>query len=47
LERTAIRLQKHKLLKKHLPSTVIPDDKSKANRAEALALNYFSTFYPS
>lgn len=44
--RTNIQLQKHKLLKKHLPSSVIPDNKEKAEKAEALALNYFSTFYP-
>lgn len=46
-ERTNLRLQKHKLLKKHLPSTVIPDDRDMAEKAEALALNYFSTFYPT
>lgn len=44
--RTVLRLQKHKLLKKHLPTSVIPDDKDKADKAEVLALNYFSTFYP-
>lgn len=44
--RTAVRLQKHKILKKHLSSNVIPDDKDKAEKAEALALDYFSTFYP-
>jgi hypothetical protein len=46
-ERTSLRLQKHKLLKKHLPSSVIPDDPQKSERAENLALNYFSTFYPN
>ena len=45
--RTNLRLQKHKLLKKHLPSSVIPDDTEKAEKAETLALNYFSTFYPA
>lgn len=45
--RTNLRLQKHKLLKKHLPSSVIPDDTQKADKSEALALNYFSTFYPA
>ncbi|NHR07905.1 hypothetical protein HA052_22180 [Chromobacterium haemolyticum] len=45
--RTNLRLQKQKILKKHLPSTVIPDDSEKADKAEELALSYFSTFYPS
>lgn len=45
--RTNLRLQKHKILKKHLPSSVIPDDTEKAGKAEELALNYFSTFYPA
>lgn len=45
--RTSLRLQKHKILKKHLPSSVIPDDTEKAGKAEELALNYFSTFYPA
>lgn len=44
--RTTVRLQKHKILKKHLPSNVVPDDKDKAEKAETLALTYFSTFYP-
>lgn len=45
--RTNLCLQKHKLLKKHLPSSVIPNDTAKAEKAEELALNYFSTFYPA
>lgn len=45
--RTNLRLQKHKLLKKHLSGSVIPDDTKKAEKAEALALEYFSTFYPA
>ena len=45
--RTSLRLQKHKILKKHLPTSVIPDDTEKAGKAEELALNYFSTFYPA
>lgn len=45
--RTNLRLLKHKILKKHLPSSVIPDDEKKAATAEELALNYFSTFYPA
>lgn len=45
--RTSLRLQKHKILKKHLPSNVIPDDSEKAGKAESLALDYFSNFYPS
>lgn len=45
--RTALRLQKQKLLKKHLPSNVIPTDNKKADKAEELALRYFSTFYPA
>ena len=45
--RTNLRLQKHKILKKHLPSSVIPDNEEKAGKAEELALNYFSTFYPA
>lgn len=46
-ERTNLRSQKRKLLKKHLPASVIPDDKDKAKDAEALAWCYFSTFYPT
>lgn len=45
--RTNLRLQKHKILKKHLPSSIIPDSTEKAGKAEELALNYFSTFYPA
>lgn len=45
--RTNVRLQKHKILKKHLPNSVVPDDEVKANRAEELALNYFANFYPA
>lgn len=45
--RTSIRLQKHKILKKNLASSVIPDSKEKAEKAEVLALNYFSNFYPA
>lgn len=45
--RTNLRVLKHKILKKHLPSSVIPDDEKKAVKAEELALNYFSTFYPA
>lgn len=44
--RTHLRLQKQKILKKHLPSSVIPDDAKKADKAEGLALDYFSAFYP-
>ena len=45
--RTNLRLQKHKILKKHLSTSVIPDSREKAEKAEKLALNYFSTFYPA
>lgn len=45
--RTNLRLQKHKILKKNLASSVIPDNSEKAEKAEKLALNYFSTFYPA
>lgn len=44
--RTNIRLQKQKIMKKHLASIIIPDNQKKAEKAENLALNYFSTFYP-
>ncbi|WP_081488667.1 hypothetical protein [Cupriavidus basilensis] len=44
--RTNIRLQKHKILKKYLSSSVIPESKEKSGKAESLALDYFSTFYP-
>ena len=45
--RTNLRLQKQKIMKKHLPSSVISYDAKKAGKAEELALNYFSTFYPA
>lgn len=45
--RTNLRLQKQKILKKYLASTVIPNDSEKADTAEKLASSYFSTFYPS
>ncbi len=37
--RTSLRLQKHKILKNHLPTIVIPDDTAKAGKAKTLALN--------
>jgi len=45
--RTNLRLQKQKLLKKYLSTSVIPDDLGKTEKAESLALEYFSTFYPT
>lgn len=45
--RTNIRLQKQKILKKNLASSVIPENTDKFEKAESLALNYFSTFYPA
>ena len=43
--RTKIRLQKQKLLKKHLPTSVVPNSPDKTEKAENIAVDYFSTFH--
>lgn len=45
--RTNLQMQKNKILKKHSPSSMIPDDTEMAEKAEKLALSYFQMFYPT
>ena len=43
--RTKIRLQKQKLLKKYLPTSIVPDSPEKLVKAEGISQDYFSNFY--
>lgn len=44
--RGVICTQKQAVLKKHLPSSVVPDDPATNVKAEAISAAYFSNFYP-
>ncbi len=45
--RSLICTQKQAILKKHIPSSVIPNDIEINSSAEVLAASYFSNFYPT
>ncbi len=45
--RTDLQRKRLAILSKYISGSIIPEDEKKADKAEELALDYFSTFYPA